>query len=183
MFQSGLSLLKKLVVPASLFMLLAVTGCSSENGSVTTQSPQQGTGGIELPVGINVANLPANGSLHAFMSVDNGTRQELNIDLNSQTVSGSVGGITPGNHTFLLQIIFIYDTGTEVTLAHASSTMEVTAGSNNLAFSATDYVTSYDSDGDGVSNLTEINTGTNPTDPVDTECVLGTSRLGSCVLG
>jgi hypothetical protein len=147
------------------------------------QNDQQNTEGIELPAGVNVSALPTNGALHAYAVVDGGDRQELSIDLVSQTVNGTLTGIAPGNHGFTIEVVFRYDNNTEVMLARANLNMDVGSGSNSLTLEASSYTTSFDEDGDGVDNLAELNEGTDPTNPADQECVIGSSAIGGCVLG
>lgn len=161
-------------------VLLSITSACSNDGSSSVTVQQQNTGTINMPVGINAANLPADGSLHAYIRVDDQARQELTVDLGGNTISGSISGISNGIHTFVIEVVFTYDSGTEVMLATASKQLDVSTGDNNLTIVSSDYVTNFDSDNDGLTNLEEINNGTPPVDPA---CVLGTSMLGSCSLG
>lgn len=179
-----LACIKNVLLISSLPVLLLVAGCSSSDssGGVTARNDDQGDG-IELPVAINAGALPSNGSLNAYISVDGGPRQALAVDLATQTVSGSLNGISTGSHQFLIEVVFAYDNGTEVMLGRASVTMDVGSGDNSLTVNSGDYNTTFDDDNDGVSNLAELNAGTDPTNPADTDCVIGTSAIGNCVIG
>jgi len=177
------SFVKTILLFTSLFLVLTTTGCGGGSESNPPPAEPQTTSSMQLPVGINASTLPVNGALHAYISVDGGSRQELSVDLGAQTVSGSLNGISPGNHIFIIEVVFIYNDNTEVMLGSANISMDVSTGNNSLAVTSGDYDTTFDDDGDGVSNLAEMNTGTDPNNPADTDCVIGTSKIGSCVLG
>jgi len=162
---------------------LAAVGCSSDDSSVTTVNSRAQDSGISLPVAINTSALPANGALHAYISIDGGSRHELTIDLGSQSINGSIPGVSLGNHQFVIEVVFLYDNNTETMLGRASTSINVGTGNNNLTISSSDYVTTFDDDGDGVDNLAELNAGTDPNNPADTDCIIGTSVIGGCVLG
>jgi len=70
-------------------------------------------------------------------------------------------------------------------IVSASSITDTYTTGNTLTFVDGDYDTaSFDEDGDGISNIVELDelSTTNPI-VADAPCILGTSLIGSCVLG
>jgi hypothetical protein len=156
-------------------MALLVSSCSGGGSSSATPIGQ-----IDLSTTFNVDvnNLPVDGVLHVYVSVDSGAQQDMQVV--NTTASASISSLSIGAHSVDIEVVFVYNNGTSVTLSSTSSSIDVVEGSNPLDISSTTYVTTYDDDDDGVTNLDEMNAGTSPSDPT---CVLGVSVLGSCTLG
>lgn len=159
-----------------LCIAVLVSSCGGGGGG-SSATP---TGQIDLSTtfNVNVNNLPTDGDLHVYAAVDGGAQQDMQIV--NTTASSSISSLSVGTHTVNVEIVFIYNNGTSITLSSASSTIDVVDGANSLDISSISYVTNYDDDNDGVSNLDEMNAGTSPSDPT---CVLGVSVIGSCTLG
>lgn len=161
-------------------IFISACGGGSSSSSDDSDSTPTASGQIDLSTtfDVDVNNLPIDGDLHVYAAVDGGTQQDMQIV--NTTASTSISGLSVGTHTIDIEIVFIYNNGTSITLSSASSTLNVVDGANPLDISSISYVTSYDDDNDGVSNLDEMNAGASPTDP---ECVLDVSVIGSCTLG
>jgi len=156
------------------FIVLFINACSQGNSTVNVA--QQEGKGINLPTAL--VALPPGGTLTAYIRIDNSDRQQMTI--NGDTATVSLIGITEGSHVFTLEFEYTYiDPVTSmphppIILASASQTMVVGPGSNILDFPASSYnIDGYDDDGDGVSNLDEINSGTNPYSSIYVSAISG----------
>ncbi|MCW9013779.1 MAG: hypothetical protein OQL06_08355 [Gammaproteobacteria bacterium] len=152
---------------------LTISACSNDNTEATTETV------TEIPDVIQKFTLTTPGTLRAWITVDAGARTEMTIDSVAGTASATITGLTRASHTVLIEYEFTDNTGNiTVTLATASNTIDLSSGDGSLAFSGTDFDTSYDDDNDGVSNMDEIANGTDPW-----SCLIGTSLIGNCTLG
>ncbi len=158
-----------------LCVAFLVSSCGGGGGS-----PAAPTGQIDLSTTftVDVNNLPADGVLHVYAAIDGGAQQDMQIT--ATTASTSISSLSIGTHSIDIEVVFAYNNGTNIILSSASSSIDVVEGANPLDISSTTYVTTYDEDNDGITNLDEINAGTSP---LDTTCVLGVSIIGNCTLG
>jgi hypothetical protein len=149
--------------------LFALSACSenSSSGQPTTM-----TSVTELPSAVLI--LPF-GQLRAYISIDGGARIELGI--NNNTATGEIPGLSRAVHNVLIEFEFTDSSNNTFTVATASRDVDLSSGDASISFSDTDYdLDSYDDDGDGISNAAELAALAN------TECVLGSSLIGSCTL-
>jgi len=139
---------------------LTMLACESGNSNVGT-IPAEDKGGVSLPRELKTTLL-TDGTLNAYITVDEGTRQKMSI--NGENAGINLSGLTEGMHTFTIEFEYIVtaNPGTPVKLAQVSREMNVGAGSNTLSIEETDYDTSYDDDNDGRSNIIELAAGENP---------------------
>jgi len=102
--------------------------------------------------------------VRADLRVDNGTPANLTVDLNSKTVSGQVGDLALGTHSF--ELTFYLDAGsTKIQIARSTAQVQVVAAGKFLVtFGPYIY---FDSDGDGFTNLAELASGTAWNSPDD----------------
>jgi len=143
----------------SMALLNACDQGSSTNNS--TDKNVQGTG-IELPKVLQDTSF-ANGTMHAYISVDTSPRQELVIIGNQ--ASSTINNLSASVHNFTIEFVFVYDDNTEqpVTLATASTLLDLSRGQNQLTFQDSDYeYLDYDFDEDTIPNLIELADGTDP---------------------
>ena len=154
--------------------------CSSGDDNASASNSKATT---EMPSALQKLTLASGGTLSAYVTIDGDTanRIEMTID---DTGSGSAFASIPGLSLELHTIVISYeftDTNGTIVLATASNTVDLSSGSGSMSFAETDYdLSSYDDDGDGISNAAELAAGT---DPRDGACVIGSSIIGDCTLG
>ncbi len=150
---------------AALFIIvmlaLMTAACGSGDSRVETGS-SEGNSGVSLPWALRTANLPDNGTLSAYITVDGGARQQMII--NVDVASTSLSGISLGNRTFVIEFEYVLNShpDTPFIIARATTDLNVVAGINSLNVAETEYDTTMDDDGDDLSNLLEIQNGSNP---------------------
>jgi len=158
-------------------MAILVSSCGGGgSGNSSANSANQ----IELSttVNVDVNNLPQDGMLHVYVSVDGGAQQDMQITNNDATAL--ISNLPTGSHTIDIEVVFVYDNSATLVLSSATSSVNVAEGSSLLDIANTSYISTYDDDNDGVSNLDEINAGS---PPFDSSCVLEVSVVGDCTLG
>ncbi len=160
---------------AAIFLIL-ISACGENRSSV-----ELGIGaeqGISIPLAIRDLT---GGSINIYLTCGwpDGTRLAMEIDQAQGMARASCSGLAPEETSFYLEIEFVPDTQEAVMLANATKLVQLVAGENNLAFAESDYVY-LDDDGDNLTNLSELENGTDPKDPV---CIIGFSIIGSCEIG
>lgn len=168
--------------PISLFLLLAtlmLTACNNQNDSTSDSDNVS----IKIPDVASKLDQMA-GDLTATIAVNGGTPQNMTVSATDATAT--LSNIPIGSTGFTIVFTYNLDPFGPLVVASATQTLDVTAGSNTLTFANADYDTaSFDEDGDGLSNIVELDESstTNPIVADAGVCVLGTSLIGSCVLG
>jgi len=149
------------------FLVSFITACSNNDSgqSVTNASS------IKLPSSIQLAAInPQQMTATLIVSDTNDANNSRQFALD---ISGDVAQTTielrPGSYTFTIEFKYSYAAPADTMLAYATSPeFTIGAGSNTrVAFNDTDY-TYPDFDGDGASNLQEIEAGTDPFNAPDT---------------
>lgn len=144
-----------------------------DSSSDTGKSQKIGT--VRAPSAIQLDLLPP-GSLSASFKVDDDDFTPMQLD--GLQAALFVNNLAPGEHTFTIRWEYNSNDIGLVLLAEASKTLVLTEGENVLAFIDSDYNTdTVDADGDMISNLVELESGTNPFDGV---CVFDVSLFDSC---
>lgn len=168
----------------ALFAAVALTGCGSQDETSTATVQESQIVSFKVPEAILAGKLDlATGTLTATISVNDGTPQPMTISSDGLTASVTLTAIPTGSTEFT--IVFTYDNPSfgPLDVASATKTINVTTGSNTLSFASSDYVTAiFDEDGDGVSNIVELDEFS-VSSPVVALCKLGTAVLDSCELG
>jgi hypothetical protein len=133
--------------------VIAVAGCSS--GSEPDNSAETA---FQLPSELEQLRLSENGSIHAYIQIDGGTRQEMTVSGSSASIDLTV---SEGAHDITIILEFLPTSGSAVTLAQASQSLVVSANGNNaLNFTTSDFdFSAFDDDSDGFSNLSEMQAG------------------------
>jgi hypothetical protein len=174
-----------------LFVLLC--GCSFETNN---QHISKTVSEIRIPSAIKGAALPTGATLVASVYMDGNTTATATKSLTlpvTSNVEVTLTNISVGNHTFTIVFEYTNDpdpnfAGTFELARATSGTVSIVQGQNpDLVFQDTDFDTSSDSDGDGVSNVAELDQNMR-TNPSDSTCVLGKSILQNtaqkgCTLG
>ncbi len=146
-----------------ILLALLVSGCGSNSSSDTAPVT-----GFQLPDEVVQLRLQDNGAVHAYVQVDGGQRSEMTISGSSATLSLT---LTEGSHSVkvILEYVLTSDPSNPVTLADSTKPVTVTASSSTpLNYTDSDFdFTAYDDDEDGISNLSEMQSGT--TAPVVTD--------------
>ncbi len=153
-------------ITSRLFIFLFITffiglsACSNGDAVVDT-SATNNKGGVQLPRALKT-NLPANGNLAAYITVDGGERQLMTID--GDRANLRITGLSQGPHTFVVVFEFILDINTvePLVVSRAVKDLSIGAGNNTLNILDTDYISAFDDDNDGKTNLVELANNTNP---------------------
>jgi thrombospondin type 3 repeat protein len=168
----------KTIVSFLFICLLQACGSDDRNNSAVTEKAT-----TELPADLQKLTLPGGGTLSAYVTIDGKTLSRVQMTINTTgtgSASASIPSLSRASHDIVITYEYTDGTGT-IILATASSTVDLSSGSGSLSFVAGDYnLSSYDEDGDGISNAAELSAGS---DPWDSVCELGTSGLSNCTLG
>jgi hypothetical protein len=166
----------------AIMFALNISGCSNNSSNSNNDTGNTKTSaGIAIPSVIKATALPNAGTLAAEIFVDGKAGPKKTVDVSATEVTFTLT-VSAGSHNFTL--VFYYDdpvfNSQTWELARAtSSTVNVTGGSTTkVTFPAYSY---QDYDGDGVSNLLELDSSTR-TDPGIGTCILDSAKL-SCQLG
>ena len=104
----------------------------------------------------------------------------LTVDQVAGTFSCNIT-LSAGSHSIsLMYSINDVTYGKVPVMSSSTVTINVTAGQTSTANFDTAIFTNIDTDGDGVSNLAELNAGTNPNSTI---CKFGSSLFDRCTLG
>lgn len=138
-----------------LILLAFLPACSQESGSTADPSANN-TITTSIPIG-SLSNLCTEKGLTAEIIVDENEPIVLDIDCETERARGIIPDLSPGTHTFTIN--YYLD---EILIVTASSTTEIVAGQEVTVAFEQDSFTFPDSDGDGITNLAEIESGTDP---------------------
>jgi len=100
-------------------------------------------------------------AIEGWITIDGNTPIRMNINLAAHTASVSKGELSRDWHTIEIEFKYTYS-GNTAELATASQVVNLGSGDASIKFYAKDYNINYDSDNDGITNIEEINKGTNP---------------------
>lgn len=143
--------------------VLAVSGCS-DNGSSTVHGSapddDQGASGFSVPQAIQSAAIDPT-CVTAWLTIDGGPREQMPISNNTASIEKS---LTPGEHTFLIEFECGDSNYGNVLLASVERSATLAPGRNELTINDQDYMPLPDSDGDTITNLTELENGTDPSE-------------------
>lgn len=140
---------KSFLLIIGFFIIFLVSGCGSD------QTPQDSSSSFTLPTVITQARFADSASIHAYLQVDNGLRQEMLVSGSNASIE--IANLSLGSHQFTISIE--YTSGNEtLVLAQSSHTADITSGSNTpISFADADYnFQAFDEDRDGISNLDEV---------------------------
>lgn len=166
-------------VLTGLILILAAFGCSSNvTQQETKRSPEteaiKSAENFSAPIPLALSrHLVTGDKLSAKLIIDKGTGTEktvtLTVDSAGNKISGTVDNLKAGTHTF--DIVYYIDSGgTLVEVAAATQRVPVAAGPKTsptpVTFAASD-LRYTDSDGDGLTNLAELEIGTKYNDAAD----------------
>jgi len=153
-----------------LLSLLFVSGCtSSDRNNQVSIEPDKSSGTFILPTDIQQSKVDQSKIL-AWITIDDGqsTAQPQTMIIADGNAKFEKPDLMPGSYTFTIRFSYSDSTVelTDVTLATATKSTELTAGINTVEFSDSAYLYP-DDDNDEFSNKVEIEAGTNPEDPND----------------
>jgi len=174
--------MKNLIYAGTLFLSLLLSACSDSADNKATEH----VSAFKIPAVVQAITPPAGSSLQAFISVDGSSRQAMTIDNTAGTANITIDGLSLASHTFVIdfELVFDSDPSNPVSLARATLTQSINAGNNTLTVVDSDFDTSFDDDNDGITNVVEVDTSTGggSTNPSNSDCVIGSSLIGSCTL-
>lgn len=160
-------------------MLAQLVFACSEISTSDVALGSAGQQGITIPERVRMTAIAAEGTLNAFLYCDE-VRQPMIIS--DDIAQGSCTGLsTTSLHKVRVEFDFTSETfgGSFVVATATKEGVRAESGGTDLSFVSGDFDTSMDNDGDLISNLTELENGTNPGQPI---CVIGLSIIGSCIL-
>ena len=173
--------------PLTYMLLIAVfmlSACGSSDEPTANSTIEGDNVAFKIPDSLLGSRLDQTaGTLSATISVNGGADQAMTIS--GTTASVTLSSVPVGATTFIIK--FFYDngsTGGPLQVAQATKTLTVAGGSNALNFAAADFTASFasfDSDGDGISNIDELDENST-SNPVVSLCILDTAAL-DCELG
>ncbi|MGD8569902.1 MAG: Calx-beta domain-containing protein [Gammaproteobacteria bacterium] len=147
-----------------MFLLVLISACGDHGASITTKDINAGSG---IPINQAITSaLPSDGTLSAYLRIDNGERQPMTISGNFASIT--LTDVSVGAHIITIEFEYVFPEAstkptTPLMLASSSQAMNIVGGDNTLDFANADYDTDgYDDDHDGVSNLQELADNTNP---------------------
>jgi len=146
-------------------LILPMLACDSGSSNVGTK-PTEDKSGVSLPSELKTTLL-TEGTLNAYIIVDDGARQKMTI--NGDNAGINLSGLTEGMHSFSIEFEYIVtaNSNTPLMLARVTQELNVGVGNNTLSVDEAAYDTSYDDDNDGFSNILEISAGTDAKDDSD----------------
>lgn len=163
----------------SLAFLNTLYACDNNGTAVNTTSVAQ----TEIPAALQKLIVADPTALTASLTVDGGSPKTMLIDTTSTgSASVDVPGLTLQNHTIV--ITYSYTVGADTAIL-ATATKDVDLSVTTvLGFLEIDYIFTYDFDGDGTDNATELALIGRDLFVSDAPvaCVLGTSTLDNCIL-
>ena len=147
-----------------IFLVLLFSGCSEE-GEFQPSLSEEGGDNIALPALLLNARSLQTSRVQALLKIDHGTPQKMLIK--NGRASLDLSNLTAGKHDFFLNFKYETDNAELVSVATAKKTVELRLNQeNSLGFLPSDY-RFPDEDGDGVSNLRELDYGSDIDDPND----------------
>ena len=166
----------------ALFAAFVLVGCGSQDETSATPAQESQTLSFKVPDAILASKLDLNaGTLTATISYGT-TTAPMTISPDGLTASVTLENVPLGSTDFT--ILFTYNLAPfgPLDVAQATQNFDIVAGSNALSFTAAYDTAIFDDDGDGVSNIVELDEFS-VSSPVVALCELGTAVLGSCELG
>ena len=165
----------------SVCFILALSACSDDDSIATAETMTEIPQSVQAVAALITTDPDA--SLLAWITIDGGTRTQMAIDTVAGTSSASITGLSRSVHTVKLEFEFTDGVNT-ITLATVTSSVDLTNGDASLSFADTDYTITYDDDGDGINNVTEVKNGSDPLIPAVIipaviDCILDTSTIAS----
>ena len=123
------------------------------------------------------------GTLTITISVNGGTPQPMTISGDGLTASITLANLDLGSTDFTIDVFYDDGSSGNLQVASGTKTISVAEGSNALDFVTADFDTaSFDADGDGISNIVELDEAS-ISSPVVSLCILDTAKLDNCELG
>ncbi len=168
---------------AALITILTLAGCGNQD-ETAADSQQSSTLSFKISDSLLGSKLDQTaGTLTVRIQVGSGAFQTMTISGDGLTASLTLDNIPVGATDFTIEITYELVPFGPLVVALGTKTITVVEGGNTLSFATTDFDTaSFDEDGDGVSNLVELDENST-TSPVVAICVLDASLLGECELG
>jgi hypothetical protein len=122
------------------------------------------TSSVSLPEAIRAAQLPDSGDVRAFLTIDeDGTSPQIRLEMSrvGDRFEYVASNLSLEEHSFKIEFEFIFNDNTVVQLANSTvKRVPITSGTNPpIEFTGSEYAY-VDSDGDGFSNLQELENGT-----------------------
>lgn len=150
---------------STLSIVLFVSAC----GVATNESSLNiGTGQIiiEFPASLD-RQLSESTEVIAKISVDGGSKTELSIDRNKMLLTGKIDKVSKGDHD--LKVFYYYrNTQSGVETLIATTDIHINVGDRQIVALDSHNIVYLDDDRDGVTNLAEIQLGTDLNDPQST---------------
>lgn len=176
------STLSKSQLLVVLLVAFISNGCSSQSDASGDSLLEDDNVLFAIPESIMGARLDQTaGNLTATISVNGDS--PVSMTISDTMVMSTLNNIPAGQTT--LTIVFTYDRDPfgPLVVASATKSILVTEGTNSINFANEDYDTaSFDADGDGISNLLELDESS-VTSPLVSLCIMEAAVLDDCELG
>ena len=139
-----------------ILAILVSFGCSQ----ATEPGISQANFSVPLDESLTAQYICAN--LTAEVVVDTGPPVPLTVDPLCSEITGTVTGLSAGDHTFTLNFYVFYLSTQVLVATQTTPPITIVVGNNPPVDFTLVPMTYPDSDGDGLSNLEEVNAGTDP---------------------
>jgi len=111
-------------------LILVLSACSSNDHTAATADTV-----TEIPQAILKLDLITDGSLLAWIKIDDDTRIAMDVNSATGSVSASIPGLSREVHTVVIE--FEYTDGVNtITLATATKTVDLSSGDGSLSFNS-----------------------------------------------
>ena len=150
-------LVKKLsFILLPMFLFSVITACG---GGANSSQLNVGTGQliVEFPVSLT-KHLTENMEIKAQLTVDGTDVYSLQVDRESESVTGTIQNISNGEHTLVVEYI-IFEQGVDISIA--KGTILINVGDREIIAITYNKFIYNDDDGDGITNIAELEMGTN----------------------
>lgn len=156
---SGNRLARLFLMILASFMVMACSQTPTNNSSGIIDSE----GGLSTPLPASISALYNCSDLSAELVVDGSTIVPLTINADCTAVSGTIAELTAGPHTFIINYYLPDANGVRLLIASTGeTTVEIVAGEDIPINFDSSSLTFPDNDEDGISNLDELDGGTDP---------------------
>ena len=163
-----------------LIVAFTLTACGSQDETTTDSSQQSDNVSFQIPDSIRARLDTGVGTLRATIS-HNGITKKMEISPDGLTASVTLSNVPTGDTSFTILFTFELVPYGPLDVASSSQSINVRGGTSSINWSSAYDTASFDEDGDGTSNILELDEFSTRS-PVS--CTLGNyARLGSCELG
>ncbi len=156
-----------------IIALSTLTACGNDSSTSAPIAPDKETvTQTATPEPLRKLNLPAGGTLRAFIVIDNDRLNPIDMSIgndDARTATVTIPGLSRAPHSIVITYEYTDSNGT-ITLAQFDTDVDLTNGNDSVNIDPTLYNFAFDEDADNIDNATELLQGT---DPYKSDLVVG----------